>query len=84
MEPAPPFLPGKEPTQFGASRSRLQDLGLLELEPPKKVAAPQHCLEDTLGCSHGDILPSWDSNLVSLVLMGVFIFHLAVQIQAIS
>ena len=31
-----------EPTQFGRSRSRLRDLGLPE--PPKKVAAPQHCL----------------------------------------
>ena len=29
-----------EPTLFGSSRSRLQDLRLLE--PPKKVAAPQH------------------------------------------
>ena len=30
--------------QFGRSRSRLRDLGLPELEPPKKVAAPQHCI----------------------------------------
>ena len=35
-----------EPTQVGRSRSRLRDLGDLEpeLEPPKKVAAPQHWL----------------------------------------
>ena len=35
-----------EPTQFG--RRRLQDLGLPEPEPPKKVAAPQHCSEPCL------------------------------------
>ena len=41
--------PEPEPTQVGRSRSwsRLRDLGDLELEPeqepPKKVAAPQHC-----------------------------------------
>ena len=33
---------------------------------------------------HGDVFPSWDSNLSSLVLMGVFLIHLAVQVQAIS
>ena len=45
MEPEPPFfLLELEPTQFGRSRSRLRDLGLPELEPPKKVAAPQHCI----------------------------------------
>ena len=33
-----------EPTQFVQSRNRLQDLGLPEPEPPKKVAAPQHWL----------------------------------------
>ena len=42
MEPEPQgaafFYLEPEPTQFG--RSRLQDLG--RLEPPKKVAAPQH------------------------------------------
>ena len=47
MEPEPPgaawsrlFLP------WSRSRSRLRDLGHLELEPepPKTVAAPQHCL----------------------------------------
>ena len=32
-----------EPNQFGRSRSRLRDLRLPEPEPPKKVAAPQHC-----------------------------------------
>ena len=46
MEPEPPgaaiFCLEPEPTQFGRSRSRLQDLGLPEPEPPKKVAAPQH------------------------------------------
>ena len=31
-----------EPTQFGRSWSRLQDLGI----PPKKVPAPQHWLKD--------------------------------------
>ena len=31
-----------EPTQFGRSRSRHQDLGLPEPEPLKKEAAPQH------------------------------------------
>ena len=39
------FLPGTEPTNSG--RSRLRDLGLPEPEPPKKVAAPQHCLLQT-------------------------------------
>ena len=38
------FLPGAEPTQVGQSRSRLQDLGHQEPEPPKQVVAPQHCL----------------------------------------
>ena len=33
---------------------------------------------------HGDVFPSWDLNLSSLVLMGVFLIHLAVQVQAIS
>ena len=33
-----------ELTQFGWRRSRLRDLELLEPEPLKKVAAPQHCL----------------------------------------
>ena len=35
-----------EPTQVGWSRSwsRLQGLGHLEPEPPKKLAAPQHCI----------------------------------------
>ena len=43
MEQEPPFFCLEpEPTQFG--RSRLRDLGLPEPEPPKKVAAPQHCL----------------------------------------
>ena len=32
-----------EPTQVGRSRSRLRDLSNQEPEPPKKVAAPQHC-----------------------------------------
>ena len=38
------FLPGAGAgaDQFGWSRSRLRDLELPELEPPKKVAAPQH------------------------------------------
>ena len=34
-----------EPTQYGRSQNRLRDLGLPEPELPKKVAAPQHCLE---------------------------------------
>ena len=44
-EPEPLFFARREPepTQFG--RSRLRDLGLPEPEPPKKVAAPQHCLK---------------------------------------
>ena len=42
-EPEPPFLPEPEPTQFGRSWSRLRDFGLPEPEPPKKVAAPEHC-----------------------------------------
>ena len=33
---------------------------------------------------HGDVFPSWDLYLSSLVLMGVFLIHLAVQVQAIS
>ena len=50
MEPELPgaafFCLEPEPTQVGRSRSQLQDLGHLEpeLEPPKKVAAPQHWL----------------------------------------
>ena len=48
MEPEPPgaafftLEPEPEPTQVGRSRSWLLDLGHLEPEPPKKVAAPQH------------------------------------------
>ena len=46
MEPEPQgaafFTLEPEPTQVGRSRSRLRDLGHLEPEPPKKVAAPQH------------------------------------------
>ena len=39
-----------EPTQVDRSRSRLRDLGRLEPEPPKKVAAPQHwcCGSETI------------------------------------
>ena len=37
-----PLLPGVEAAFFARSWSRLQDLGRLELEPPKKVAALQH------------------------------------------
>ena len=37
---------------------------------------------------HGDVFPSWDLNLsslvCSLVLMGVFLIHLAIQVQVIS
>ena len=47
MEPEPPgaafFCLEPEPTQVGRSWSRLRDLGHLEPEVPKKVAAPQHC-----------------------------------------
>ena len=49
MEPEPPraasFCLELEPTQVGRSRSQLRDLGHQEPEPepPKKVAAPQHC-----------------------------------------
>ena len=41
-----------EPTQVGRSRSRLRDLGHQELEPepPKKVAAPQHCINQVVLC----------------------------------
>ena len=35
-----------KPFFFARSWSRLQDLGRLELEPPKKVAALQHWEED--------------------------------------
>ena len=35
-------------------------------------------------CLHGDVFPSWDSNLGSLVLVGFFLIHLAVQVQANS
>ena len=34
-------MPGVEAAFFARSWSRLQDLGRLELEPPKKVAALQ-------------------------------------------
>ena len=45
LEPpgAASFCLEPEPTQVGRSRSRLRDLGHQEPEPPKKVAAPQHC-----------------------------------------
>ena len=33
---------------------------------------------------HEDVSPSWDSNFGSLVLIRVFLIHLAVQVQAIS
>ena len=50
-EPEPPgaafFCLEPEPTQVGRSRSRLRDLGDLEPEPPKKVAAPQHWIFDS-------------------------------------
>ena len=36
------FCRESEPTQFG----RLRELRLPEPEPPKKVTAPQHCLEE--------------------------------------
>ena len=39
-------MPGVEAAFFARSWSRLQDLGRLELEPPKKVAALQHWEED--------------------------------------
>ena len=53
LEPEPPGAaffclepePEPEPTQVGRSRSRLLDLGDLEPELPKKVAAPQHWLQ---------------------------------------
>ena len=52
-EPKPPgaafftLEPEPKPTQVGRSRSRswLPDLGHLEPEPPKKVAAPQHWMK---------------------------------------
>ena len=49
MEPEPPgaaffcLQPEPELTQVGRSRSWLRYLGDQEPEPPKKVAAPQHC-----------------------------------------
>ena len=47
-EPEPPgaafFYLEPEPTQVGRSQSWLWDIGHPELELPKKVAAPQHCL----------------------------------------
>ena len=43
-----------EPTQVG--RSRLQDLGHQEPEPPKKVAAPQHCIKRYYKVSQHKIL----------------------------
>ena len=55
MVPEPPgaasFCLEPEPIQVGRSRSRLRDLGDLELEPepPKKVAAPQHCAIEPAG-----------------------------------
>ena len=53
MEPEPAgaaffcLEPEPEPTQVGRSRSRsrLRDFSDLEPEPPKKVAAPQHCVQ---------------------------------------
>ena len=52
MEPEPPgaayFCLEPEPTQIGRSRGQLRDLGHAEPEPPKTVAAPQHCLEDCI------------------------------------
>ena len=46
MEPEPPgaafFCLKPEATQFGWRGSQLQDFGLPEAEPPKKMAAPQY------------------------------------------
>ena len=49
MEPKPPGVKAAwsrsrlEPPYFAWSWSWLRDLGFPEPEPPKKVAAPQHC-----------------------------------------
>ena len=32
-------------------------------------------------CSHGDVFPSWNSNIGSLVLMDIFLIYLAVQVN---
>ena len=37
------YLPGAGAGADPSSRSRIRDLGHQEPEPPKKVAAPQHC-----------------------------------------
>ena len=42
-----------EPTQVGRSRIRLRDLGHPEPEAPKKVAAPQHCVNQSCNCYCG-------------------------------
>ena len=70
MEPEPPgaafFCLELEPTQVGRSRSRLRDLGHLEPEPPKKVAAPQHCfVSDTRvsSCSVSDESNRWNVSI---------------------
>ena len=51
MEPEPHgaaiFCLEPELTQVGRSRSRFRDLDHPEPEPPKKVAAPQHCLQQS-------------------------------------
>ena len=36
---------------------------------------PSYFRRDALWCLHGDVFPSWDSKLGSLVLMGVFLIH---------
>ena len=61
--------PDLEPTQFGWSRSRLRDLGLLKLELPKKVVAPQHWVQDRrdagqVGYRTGEMQDRWNAGQV--------------------
>ena len=51
---------------------------------PQESDLPTVLLEGYIMGSHSDVFPSWDLNLSSLVFMGVFLIHLAVQVQAIS
>ena len=56
LEPEPLFFSLEpEQTQVGRSQSRLWDLQLLELETPKKVAAPQHRLQALIKTKLGQL-----------------------------
>ena len=77
MELEPPgaasFCLEPEPTQVGRSRSQFRDLGHQEpeLEPPKKVAAPQHWARPkNIPVVGTTVLGLWDRSKRSIVITG--------------